>query len=156
MGNVLFSAGETNNSAIVSFLSPASDEKRTITDSRKKGMRVISEMNNELQKYIPNSVGRYDDGFNINCTGDTLENLGYTTILFEAGHYPNDYEREVTRKYIYISLIKCLDFFANNNVTGEGYEAYFDIPENGKCFKDIIFRNVNVNNTNKDLSLIHI
>ncbi len=152
----IFSAGETNNSAIISFLSPASDEKRTITESRKKGMRIISEMNNELQKNIPNCIGRYDDGFNINCTGDTLENLGYTTILFEAGHYPNDYDREVTRKYIYISLIKCLDFFANNIVKGEGYENYFNIPENGKCFKDIIFRNVKVNNTIKDISIQYL
>lgn len=152
----IFSAGETNNSAIVSFLSPASDKERTITDSRKKGMRVTAEMNKALQTVIPNCVGRYDDGFNINCTGDTMEDAGYTTILFEAGHHPGDYDREVTRKWMYLSLVTALDFVANNELTTNGYEEYFDIPENGKCFKDIIIRNLEVNGVKKDISIQYV
>lgn len=152
----IFSAGETNNSAIVSFLSPASDKERTITDSRKKGMRVTAEMNKALQTVIPNCVGRYDDGFNINCTGDTMEDAGYTTILFEAGHHPGDYDREVTRKWMYLSLVTALDFVANNELTTNGYEEYFDIPENGKCFKDIIVRNLEVNGVKKDISIQYV
>ncbi|WP_010179301.1 M14 family zinc carboxypeptidase [Aquimarina agarilytica] len=137
----IFSAGEVAKSAIVSFLSPASNKERSITDSRKKGMRIIAEMNKALQTVIPGCVGRYDDGFNINCTGDTMEFNGYTTILFEAGHHPNDYERETTRKWMYLSLITALKFISTNGITVNNYEAYFDIPENGKCFKDIIIRN---------------
>lgn len=152
----IFSAGETNNSAIVSFLSPASDKERTVTDSRKKGMRVTAEMNKALQTVIPNCVGRYDDGFNINCTGDTMEDAGYTTILFEAGHHPGDYDREVTRKWMYLSLVTALDFVANNELTTNGYEEYFDIPENGKCFKDIIVRNLEVNGVKKDISIQYV
>jgi len=149
----IFSAGEANYSAIASFLSPAGNEEREITESRKKGMRIISEMNNALQQVIPNCVGRYDDGFNINCTGDTLENRGITTILFEAGHHPEDYNREITRKWMYLSLITAIDFIANNAVSAEGYERYFDIPENRKCFKDIIVRNYVFNNKKVDISI---
>ena len=149
----IFSAGETNNSAIVSFLSPASDPQRIVTDSRKKGMRITAEMNKALQTVIPSCVGRYDDGFNINCTGDTMEDAGYTTILFEAGHHPGDYDREVTRKWMYLSLVTALDYITNNELTTVGYEDYFEIPENGKCFKDIIVRNFNINGVKKDVSL---
>lgn len=149
----IFSAGETNNSAIVSFLSPASNPERTITESRKKGMRIISEMNNELQKIIPNCIGRYDDGFNINCTGDTLENKNITTILFEAGHHPKDYSRENTRKWIYLSLVTGINYIANNNLINQGFEAYFDIPENGKCFYDIIIRNYDLEGINVDIAI---
>ena len=152
----IFSAGQTNNSAIVSFLSPASDQERTITDSRKKGMRIIAEMNKALQTVIPNCIGRYDDGFNINCTGDTMEDSGYTTILFEAGHHPGDYERETTRKWMYLSLITALDFITKNELTIDKYEAYFDIPENEKCFKDVIVRNFLINNVKKDVSLQYL
>ncbi|WP_010520919.1 M14 family zinc carboxypeptidase [Aquimarina agarivorans] len=149
----IFSAGNTTNSAIVSFLSPASNNERTITESRKKGMRIIAEMNKALQTAIPNCVGRYDDGFNINCTGDTMEYNGYTTILFEAGHHPNDYEREVTRKWMYLSLITALKFIAETGLSIENYEAYFDIPENGKLFKDIIIRNYPINGEKFDVAL---
>lgn len=149
----IFSTGNSNNSAIVSFLSPASDPKRSITATRKIGMRIISEMNKVLQTVIPKSVGRYDDGFNINCTGDTMEKRGVATILFEAGHHPNDYERETTRKWIYLALVTALQFIARSPNEIEGYEAYFDIPENGKCFKDIIIRNLILNNSKVDVSI---
>ncbi len=149
----IFSVGNTNKSAIVSFLSPASNPKRSITESRKKGMQIIAEMNNSLQQVIPNSVGRYDDGFNLNCTGDTLENRGITTILFEAGHYPNDYERETTRKWIYLSLVTSIYFISKNIIDGSQYERYFDIPENGKCFNDIIIRNYDNFSNKTDIAI---
>ena len=149
----IFSAGETNNSAIVSFLSPASDKERTVTDSRKKGMRITAEMNKALQTVIPNCVGRYDDGFNINCTGDTMEDAGYTTILFEAGHHPGDYDREITRKWMYLSLVTALNYIVDNELTTDGYEDYFEIPENGKRFKDIIVRNLIIKGSKKDVSM---
>lgn len=119
-------------------------------------MRIISEMNSSLQTVIPGCVGRYDDGFNINCTGDTMEDAGYTTILFEAGHHPEDYEREITRKWMYLSLITALDFIANNELTTINYEKYLDIPENGKCFKDIIIRNKEIGNEKKDISIQYL
>ena len=45
-------------------------------------------------------VGRFDDAFNINCVGDYFQTQGTSTILFEAGHYQNDYSREKSRKFI--------------------------------------------------------
>ena len=152
----IFSAGETNKNAIVSFLSPASDKERSITETRKKGMRIVAEMNTALQTVIPGCVGRYDDGFNINCTGDTMENSGYTTILFEAGHHPEDYDREITRKWMYLSLVTSLNFIATKGVVVDGYEKYLDIPENGKCYKDIIVRNMNFNGKKKDIAIQYL
>lgn len=149
----IFSAGETNQPATVSFLSPAGDPERSITNSRKKAMEVISVMNTVLQQTIPGQVGRYDDGFNINCIGDTLEHQGIPTILFEAGHYPNDYEREVTRTYIFYSLVTSINYIANTEVSGDGYEDYFLIPENGKCFYDIIIRDVILEEKNVDIAI---
>ena len=105
-------------------------------------MEIIAEMNEVLQKYIPNQIGRYDDGFNINCIGDTLEHKGIPTILFEAGHYQGDYDREVTRKFIFYSLITSILCITNKTITGKYYKKYFDIPENKKCFYDIIVRDV--------------
>ncbi len=149
----IFSAGETNNPATVSFLSPAGDENRSITNSRKVAMEIISIMNETLQKCIPNQVGRYDDSFNLNCVGDTLAYNEIPTILFEAGHYPNDYDRERTREYIFYSLITSIKYISNTEITGSRYENYFLIPENGKCFYDIIIRDVILDEKNVDIAL---
>ena len=137
----IFSAGPTDNPATVSFLSPSQDVNRSVTDTRKKSMEIISVMNKMLQKIIPGQVGRYDDGFNINCVGDTFQSLGVPTILFESGHFQNDYNRDKTREFIFYSMLEAILYIANNNIKGDKYEEYFEIPENDKLFLDIIFRN---------------
>ncbi|WP_338358917.1 M14 metallopeptidase family protein [Yeosuana marina] len=143
----IFSSGSTNKPATVSFLAPAQDEACTVTDNRKVAMEVIGVMNTMLQNVIPNQVGVYDDSFNMNCVGDTFQSHHIPTILFEAGHYPNDYPREQTRKFIYLSLIESLDYISNNHITGNRYKTYYNIPENQKCFFDIIIRNATVYST---------
>ncbi|WP_339916530.1 M14 metallopeptidase family protein [Yeosuana marina] len=144
----IFSAGSTNKPATVSFLAPAQDEACTVTDNRKVAMEVIGVMNTLLQNVIPNQVGVYDDSFNMNCVGDTFQSQNIPTILFEAGHYPNDYPREQTRKFIYLSLMESLDYISNNDITGNRYKTYYNIPENQKCFFDIIIRNAHVYSKN--------
>ncbi|WP_406683914.1 M14 family zinc carboxypeptidase [Seonamhaeicola sp. MEBiC1930] len=138
----IFSAGKTNKSATVSFLSPAQDEICSVTPNRKIAMEVIAVMNKALQNVIPKQVGVYDDAFNLNCVGDTFQSENVPTILFEAGHYEGDYDREYTRELIYSSYIKSLDYISKNNIDGSNYKFYYNIPENEKCFLDIIIRNV--------------
>jgi hypothetical protein len=141
----IFSAGNSNNSATISFLAPAQDKDCTVTSTRKVAMEVIVNMNKTLQELIPNQVGVYDDAFNINCVGDTFQSKNIPTILFEAGHFANDYAREKTRKLIYMSYMSSLLYIAENNVDGTKYQDYFNIPENEKLFFDIIIKNVRPN-----------
>lgn len=143
----IFSAGKANYPATISFLAPSFNEEREINNVRKKAMEIISAMNRMLQKCIPNQVGRFDDSFNINCTGDMFTFLKTPTILFEAGHYPNDYNREETRKYIALSIIEAIDYICDNYITGDNHKAYFEIPENDKLFFDILLRDDFYENT---------
>lgn len=152
----IFSAGNTNKLATISFLAPAQDEMCTITSNRKIAMEVIGVMNKTLQNIIPNQVGVYDDAFNLNCVGDTFQNKNIPTILFEAGHYKDDYEREFTRELIYISFLSSLNYIANTEISGNNHKEYFKIPENEKCFYDIIIRNAKVGEFKDKLSDIAI
>lgn len=136
----IFSVGKTPFPATVSFLAPSYNEERSVNDIRKEAMQIIAVMNLTLQHYIPNQVARFDDSFNINCTGDKYTQLGTPTILFEAGHYSNDYNREQTRCYIAMAILVALEYLTVPCVTGVNYKEYFNIPENDKCFYDIILR----------------
>ncbi len=137
----IFSAGSVNKPATVSFLAPAQDEACTITPNRMIAMEVIAVMNKVLQAVIPEQVGVYDDAFNLNCVGDTFQSENVPTILFEAGHFKNDYARDITREFIYTSYIVSLNYIALNEVSGAHYESYLKIPENEKLFYDIIIKN---------------
>ncbi len=137
--------------ATVSFLAPSYNENRDINDVRTKAMNIIVAMNLELQKHIPGQVGRYEDEFNDNCIGETFQMNNVPTILFESGHFPEDYEREETRKMIFIALISGLTYICENDVVSDDYHNYFKIPQNKVCFYDIIFKNVKINYDNNKI-----
>lgn len=131
--------------ATLSFLSPSENVDRKITENRKKCMAVISAVNTELQKLIPNHIGRYSDAFYPTSTGDNFIKSGLPTILFEGGHYQNDYLRKETRKYYTIALYHALESMAKLKGESSGWEKYFDIPENKESHYDIVYRNVKLN-----------
>ena len=141
----IFSAGKSNRPATVSFLAPAQDQQCTITGNRKRAMEIIAVMNANLQLQIPNQVGLYDDAFNNNCVGDTFQSHNIPTLLFEAGHYKNDYSRDLVRSYIFQSLLVAIQYIASVDVEGRAYKPYLDIPMNEKLFYDIIIRNSETN-----------
>jgi len=136
----IFSAGSTCKPATLSFLTPASDEARSINPSRTLSMQLIASVNKSLQAFIPDQVGRYSDAFNINCVGDTFQSLGTPTLLFEAGHFPGDYQREKTRFYVFVALCAALDSIANATYKSFCVADYLDIPANEERFLDIIYR----------------
>ena len=148
----IFSAGNTNNPATVSFLAPAQDETCTITETRRIAMEIISVMNTHLQQLIPNQIGIYDDAFNINCVGDAFQYLNIPTVLFEAGHFINDYNRENTREFIFQSLLIAIHYISETNITGNQYDDYLKIPENQKLFYDIIIKNT----SNNDIGIQYV
>ncbi|MFV0541122.1 MAG: M14 family zinc carboxypeptidase [Aestuariibaculum sp.] len=151
----IFSAGKSNKQATVSFLSPAQDKACSVTANRKISMEIIGVINRALQTVVPGQVGVYDDAFNINCVGDAFQSENVPTILFEAGHYNNDYAREKTREFIYMSYLVSLSYIAKHTVTGAEYKPYFDIPENEKLFFDIIIKNAKTENGIEDIAFLY-
>ena len=140
----IFGVADSGKPATVSFLAPSYNEERDINATRLDAIRVINNINSVLQNYIPGQVGRFDDSFNINCIGDTFQSLGVPTILFEAGHFPDDYLREETRKYIFISLLVSFTTLSENDIVDNEISQYLNIPQNNKCFYDFIYKNVKI------------
>ncbi len=145
----IYSVGASSKPATVSFLAPSHDAERTISSTRAISMQLIAAMNQVLQEMIPGQIGRYDDAFNANCVGDTFQMLNTPTILFEAGHFQKDYEREKTREYVFYALIKALETIAQDEIKRYDRSAYFDIPENGTKFFDLLIKNVSTENSSQ-------
>lgn len=141
----IFGVADTRKPATLSFLAPSYNEEREINDSRLKAINLIAGMNEELQSYIPGQIGRFDDSFNINCIGDTFQYLGTPTILFEAGHYQDDYERENTRKFVFMSLVASFEILSENDIVNNRTDKYLNIPQNNVVFFDFMYKNVKIN-----------
>jgi hypothetical protein len=144
----IFGAGNSGKPATVSFLSPSFNENRDMNETRAISINVIVAMNTTLQHHVPDQVGRFDDSFNINCIGDTFQSLNVPTILIEAGHFQSDYQREQTRKYIFIALISGFKHIYENDVVRNEIDVYLQIPQNNVCFYDFVCRNVKINYDN--------
>lgn len=131
--------------ATLSFLAPSFNYERDVDDTRRQSMAVISKIYEELKGELPKGIARYSDEFYPTSTGDNFTKMGLPTILFEGGHYPDDYVRTGTRKFYALALYHALHAIAELNGSTEGWEKYLEIPVNMKTHYDVIYRNVNLN-----------
>jgi Zinc carboxypeptidase len=147
----IYGAGDTGKPATLSFLAPSFNQNRDFNANRTEACRLINAINIVLQTHIPGQVGRFEDTFNNNCCGDTFQSLGVPTILFEVGHYPNDYARETVRKFLFFALLTSFSSIYENDLVENIIPAYLSIPQNKVNFYDILIKNVkiNCNNTQK-------
>ena len=141
----IFGVSTTGKPATLSFLAPSYNEEREINESRLQAINLIASINEVLQEYLPNQIGRFDDSFNINCIGDMFQYLGVPTLLFEAGHFADDYEREKTRKYVFMALIASFKTLSENVIVSNGIDIYLNIPQNKAVFYDLIYKNIKIN-----------
>ncbi|MFV8369448.1 M14 metallopeptidase family protein [Flavobacterium sp. LB2R40] len=141
----IFGVGDTGKSATLSFLAPSYNQEREINESRLKAIDLIAGINEKVQEYLPNQIGRFDDSFNINCIGDTFQYLGVPTLLFEAGHFAHDYEREHTRKYVFMALVSSFTLLCENVIVSNGINKYLSIPQNKVVFCDFMYKNIKIN-----------
>jgi|TARA_B110000263_G_C15301190_1_gene508069 hypothetical protein len=146
----LYSAGHMGLPATVSLLAPSGGPEGSISSSRSKSMKVIAAVNQALQIDIPGQIGRYDDLFNINCVGDKFSNLGTSTILFEAGHYPNDYNRNITTNYVLKALIDSIKIISSGDYNNYTTDQYFNIPENKNDYCDLLIKGVSIVDQGKE------
>ena len=141
----IFGVSHTGKPATLSFLAPSYNAEREINESRLKAINLIAGINEVLQQYLPGQIGRFDDSFNINCIGDTFQFLGVPTLLFEAGHFQGDYQREETRKYLFMALVTSFAILSENDIVSNGIDKYLNIPQNKVVFYDFIYKNIKIN-----------
>lgn len=145
--------GVADNPCMLSFLAPAADVSKAITPTRSRAMGIIGYMNNALQSHIPDMVGRYDDSYNQNCTGDYFTSQGTPTILFECGQVGEDYGRVNTRKWFGFSLLKALESIAKNRFE---LNQYASIPEVEKSFVDVLLKKVSYQGRFTDIAIQYV
>ena len=141
----IFGVSDSGKPATLSFLAPSYNAEREINTTRLQAIDLIASINDTLQDYLPHQIGRFDDSFNLDCIGDTFQYLGVPTLLFEAGHFQNDYEREEVRKYVFMALISSFNTLNENDIVSNGINKYLNIPQNKVVFYDFIYKNIKIN-----------
>lgn len=140
--NSYYTAGRNNNTAAISLLAPPIDYDKTIDDTRKKSMQLISIINKKLNKYIPGRIARYNDDYEPRAFGDNFTKSGISSILIESGFLLNDENKSFIRKLNFISILTALSSIVDKTYFSENVEDYFSIPENETLLFDLLLRNL--------------
>jgi hypothetical protein len=138
----IYGVGSPPRAATLSFLAPSAGPDKRFTEARARAAALIGYIAEAIGGEI--GVGRYDDTFNPDCVGDAFQAAGVPTLLFEAGHFPGDYQRETTRFYLYRALCSALRGIAENACGTTPLTRYESIPENTTPFVDILVDNAHL------------
>ncbi|MEM9674283.1 MAG: M14 family zinc carboxypeptidase [Bacteroidota bacterium] len=137
-----YTTGVSPHPATISVLAPAYNYEKEVNEVRERALQLIVLLNDAIQAFIPNQVGRYNDDFEPRAFGDNMQKWGTSTVLIESGGYKNDKEKQQIRKVNFVLLLIGLHAIAEGNYRKAPVEEYFTIPENERYLYDLIIRNV--------------
>ena len=132
-----YNAEGTPNPATISFLAPAYNHEKSVNEVRGDAMKLIVEMNEQLQKHIPGNVAKYNDDFEPRAFGDNIQKWGTSTILIESGGYPEDPEKQEIRKMNFLAILTALFSIANDEYRSIDIADYEKIPQNDRKLFDL-------------------
>ena len=132
-----YNASRTSKPATISFLAPAYNYEKDINEVRGNAMKLIVDLNEILQHYVPGQVGRYNDDFEPRAFGDNIQKWGTSTVLIESGGYPNDPEKQEIRRLNFTIILASLFSIANGDYKDNSLEDYDQIPENDRKLFDL-------------------
>lgn len=140
--STLYTVGEKNSSAAISFLAPSVDRKQSIPPHRADAMRLIGYLTQALQPFMPGHIGKYTDEFEPRAFGDIFQSKGTSTILVESGGWKNDIEKQFIRKMNYVLLLAACNSIALGNYQAIPDSVYHQIPFNDRYLYDLMLRNI--------------
>lgn len=140
-----YGAGRNPKTATISFLAPAYNYPKDINTVRGNSMKLIGQMKNILQQYIPGKVARYNDDFEPRAFGDNIQKWGTSTILIEAGGLVGDPEKQEIRKLHFVTLLKAFESIATKSYEKQTFASYESLPFNVyNLLHELIIRNATV------------
>jgi len=143
--NRYYATGQNPATASVSFLAPAYNYEKEVNDNRADAMKLIVGMNEVLQQYMPDKVGRYSDAFEPRAFGDNIQKWGTRTILIESGTLNEDREKQNLRHLNFTILLSAFNEIAKGAYEQLPIAIYDSIPyNNSNTFHDLMIRKVNV------------
>jgi hypothetical protein len=137
-----YSAGNTFNPASISFLAPSPDYEKSITVPREKAMKLIGNMVNVLNEFIPGHIAKYTDEYEPRAFGDNFTKWGTGVVLLESGGWRGDREKQFLRKINYIAILSALNSIASDSYVNTDLSIYESIPQNEKFMMDFILCNL--------------
>jgi hypothetical protein len=148
-----YSVGNSFRTATISFLAPAYNYEKEFNDVRGNAVKLIGNMYQALNHFIPGHIAKYSDEYEPRAFGDNFQKWGTSTILIESGGWKDDPEKQFIRKINFIALLSAFKSIAEESYVNTSSEIYESIPFNDKYIFDVILRNLTVKDGKKQIKI---
>ena len=122
--------GDTGRLATQSVLAVAGDEAQTLTEGRRRAMRVCSVMIDAFEQFIPGGIGRFDEDWNARAFGDNVTAWGTPVVLLESGGPPPGMPMSTLSGLTFVALVRAFDELSRNDADDFDIETYRSLPRN--------------------------
>ena len=140
----LTTVGRSTKQATISLLVVYGDAAKTPSEGLSRNERVAAAIVEALQKFIPNNIAKYDDGYTSTAFGDNFSAWGTPVILIETGALAGKDEMYLT-KLNFVAFMTALKVLADGSEKTQDPKAYLSLTGNGSGpIYHIIFRGANV------------
>ena len=140
----LTTVGNSKNQATISPLVVYGDAAKSPSEGLLRNERVAAAIVEALQKFIPNNIARYDDGFAPTAFGDNFTAWGTPVILIETGALVGKDEMYLVRLN-FVAFLTALRVLADGSEKTQDPRAYLSLKENGSGgVYHIVFRGGNI------------
>jgi len=132
----LWSVGDSDRIAALSFLAPPFDADKSLSPSRQDAVNLISLLYNSFNPLVDFRTTKYSDDFEPRAFGDTIAGKNVSTILIESGLWKNDPDKLHLRKMNFMLLIFSFYAIAKGLIPAD-QDTYNNIPYNGKILPEM-------------------
>jgi hypothetical protein len=126
--NARTSVGRPPRPAAVSVLAPAPDASRTVPPTMRVAKQMCTCFVEAVRPYVEGMISRYDDTYEPRAFGDGIQSLGVSTMLVEAGGWPEADPEPMTRLHFH-GMLATLHAIATDEFREADPQIYEDLPE---------------------------
>ena len=140
----LTTVGRSNKQATMSLLVVYGDAAKTPSEGLSRNERVTAAMVQALQKFIPDNIAKYDDGYTATAFGDNFTAWGTPVILIETGALVGKDEMYLVRLN-FVALMTALRVLSDGSEKIQDPTPYLSLKGNGSGpIYHVVFRGANV------------
>jgi hypothetical protein len=126
--NARSNIGRPPKPAAISVLAPAPDATRTAPPSMQRAKQMCSIFVESVRPYAEGMISRYEDTYEPRAFGDGIQSLGISTMLVEAGGWPDADPEPMTRLHFH-GMLNTLHAIATDAYRKADAQIYEDLPE---------------------------
>ncbi len=129
--NARSNVGRPPRPAAISVLAPAPDATRKVPPSMLAAKQMCAVFVEAVRPYAEGMISRYDDEYEPRAFGDGIQSLGVSTMLVEAGGWPDADPEPMTRLHFH-GMLNTLHAIATDKYRAADAQIYEDLPESNK------------------------